>query len=148
MDLKKIKQFINLAKEEGVTELKYESSDEEYFVSFKKEVVATREHTQVPVRAAATQPTAVEQKTTQADHSLHLVKAPFVGTFYASPGPGEAVYTAVGAKVGKGKTLCIIEAMKIMNEIESDVSGEVVEICVDNESFVEYGQVLFKIKKG
>ncbi|OBR96403.1 MULTISPECIES: acetyl-CoA carboxylase biotin carboxyl carrier protein [Clostridium] len=74
------------------------------------------------------------------------VKSPIVGTFYNSSGPEKPVFVNVGSKVKKGDTLCIIEAMKLMNEIQSEVDGEVVDILVKNEQMVEYGQPLFKIK--
>ena len=79
------------------------------------------------------------------DKSGNIVKAPLVGTFYESPGPGKPVYAPVGAKVKKGDVLCIIEAMKIMNEVVSDFDGEVKEVLVKNEELVEYGQPLFRI---
>lgn len=74
------------------------------------------------------------------------VKSPIVGTFYNSSGPEKPVFVNVGSKVKKGDTLCIIEAMKLMNEIQSEVDGEVVDVLVENEQMVEYGQPLFKIK--
>jgi acetyl-CoA carboxylase biotin carboxyl carrier protein len=86
-------------------------------------------------------------KAAAVDANVHIVKSPFVGTFYASPSPGKPVYAKVGDKVKVGQPLCVLEAMKIMNEIDSDANGEIIEICVDNESLVEYGQPLFKIKK-
>ena len=73
------------------------------------------------------------------------VKSPMVGTFYASPEPGSKAYVSVGSRVSKGQTLCIIEAMKIMNEIESEVSGVVTEILAADATPVEYGQALFRI---
>lgn len=73
------------------------------------------------------------------------VKSPMVGTYYSAAEPGAKPYTAVGARVTKGQVLCIIEAMKIMNEIEAEVSGVVKEICVDDAHPVEYGQVLFRV---
>ena len=75
-----------------------------------------------------------------------MVCSPFVGTFYSAPGPGKPLYAQVGDKVKTGQALCVLEAMKIMNEIDSDINGEIVEICVENESLVEFGQPLFKIK--
>ncbi len=78
--------------------------------------------------------------------NIKEVKSPIVGTFYSSPGPGKSVFVSVGSKVKKGDTLCIIEAMKLMNEIQSEIDGEVEEILVKNEEMVEYGQPLFKIK--
>lgn len=77
---------------------------------------------------------------------LHLVKSPIVGTFYESPSPGTEAFVNVGTYVETGKTLCIVEAMKLMNEIESDVSGEVIRIFVENGQPVEYGQPLFGIR--
>jgi acetyl-CoA carboxylase biotin carboxyl carrier protein len=77
---------------------------------------------------------------------LHLVKSPIVGTFYESPSPGTEAFVKVGTYVETGKTLCIVEAMKLMNEIESDASGEVIRIFVENGQPVEYGQPLFGIR--
>ena len=82
-----------------------------------------------------------------APSTAHLVdvKSPMVGTFYRSPAPDAPAYVERGTRVSKGDTLCIIEAMKLMNELESEVDGTVVEVCVDNSVPVEYGQVLFRI---
>jgi acetyl-CoA carboxylase biotin carboxyl carrier protein len=77
---------------------------------------------------------------------LHLVKSPIVGTYYESPSPGSEAFVKVGAHVETGQTLCIVEAMKLMNEIESDASGEVIRIFVENGQPVEYGQPLFGIR--
>ena len=81
------------------------------------------------------------------EENLHLIKSPIVGTFYASSSPEKDNFVSVGSKVEKGSILCILEAMKLMNEIESDVGGEIVEILVKSESMVEYGQCLFKIRE-
>ena len=78
--------------------------------------------------------------------NVKIVKSPMVGTFYASSSPDNAPIVSVGEKVHKGQVLCIVEAMKLMNEIESEFDGEIVEICVKNEDVVEYGTPLFKIK--
>jgi len=77
---------------------------------------------------------------------LHLVKSPIVGTFYASPSPGAEAFVKVGGYIEAGQTLCIVEAMKLMNEIESDMSGEVLRIFAENGQPVEYGQPLFGIR--
>jgi acetyl-CoA carboxylase biotin carboxyl carrier protein len=77
---------------------------------------------------------------------LHLVKSPIVGTYYSSPSPGTEEFVKVGGHIDSGQTLCIVEAMKLMNEIESDVSGEVLRIFVENGQPVEYGQPLFGIR--
>jgi acetyl-CoA carboxylase biotin carboxyl carrier protein len=90
---------------------------------------------------AASAPTAETRST----EDLHLVKSPIVGTYYESPSPGAEAFIKVGAYVETGQTLCIVEAMKLMNEIESDISGEVLRIFVENGQPVEYGQPLFGI---
>ena len=74
------------------------------------------------------------------------ITAPMVGTFYTAPAPGEAVFVEVGARITVGQTVCILEAMKLMNELESEVSGEVIEILVENGTPVEFGQVLMRLK--
>ena len=81
-----------------------------------------------------------------ADASLHIVKSPIVGTFYESPSPGTAAFVKVGDQVENGQVLCIVEAMKLMNEIESDVAGEIVERLVQSGQPVEYGQPLFTVR--
>src|SRR5882762_3823676 len=82
----------------------------------------------------------------RSSEDLHLVKSPIVGTFYESPSPGTEAFVKVGTFVETGKTLCIVEAMKLMNEIESDATGEVIRIFVENGQPVEYGQPLFGIR--
>lgn len=95
-----------------------------------------------PASAVST-PAAAEAR---ASEDLHLVKSPIVGTFYGSPSPGAEPFVKVGAHVETGQVLCIVEAMKLMNEIESDETGEVVRIFVENGQPVEYGQPLFGIR--
>lgn len=80
------------------------------------------------------------------DAGLHLVKSPIVGTFYGSPSPGAPPFTSPGDRVEKGQVICIIEAMKLMNEIESDVSGEIVKCLVSNGQPIEFGQPLFSVR--
>lgn len=92
---------------------------------------------------AASSPAATEARATE---DLHLVKSPIVGTFYNSPSPGAEPFVKVGAFVETGQTLCIVEAMKLMNEIESDETGEVVRVFAENGQPVEYGQPLFGIR--
>jgi acetyl-CoA carboxylase biotin carboxyl carrier protein len=98
-----------------------------------------------PAPAAAAAPAASPAPAAPAAASATDVKSPMVGTFYASPEPGSKPYVSVGQTVKKGQVLCIIEAMKIMNEIESEVSGKVVEILASDAHPVEYGQVLFRV---
>ena len=96
--------------------------------------------------AEAATPAAQAAPEGRSSEDLHLVKSPIVGTFYGSPSPGAEAFVKVGAFVEAGQTLCIVEAMKLMNEIESDESGEVVRIFVENGQPVEYGQPLFGIR--
>ena len=88
----------------------------------------------------------VENQKEKEEENYKIVKCPMVGTFYASSSPEKEPFVKVGDKVHKGQVLCIVEAMKLMNEIESEYDGEIVEICVKNEDVVEYGTTLFKIK--
>jgi len=92
---------------------------------------------------AAPAPAASEGRSAE---DLHLVKSPIVGTYYGSPSPGSEAFVKVGGYVETGQTLCIVEAMKLMNEIESDISGEILRIFVENGQPVEYGQPLFGIR--
>lgn len=147
MDFKNIKKFIDLAKEEGVAELKYETKEVKISVNFlgkTNKTVLTETAPSTHVSVAPVQESV--SQSTQTNDGLHEVTSPFVGTFYAAAAPGEPAFVKVGDRVSAGQTLCILEAMKIMNEIESDVSGEIVEICMDNESLCEFGQTLFKIR--
>jgi len=100
--------------------------------------------------AAAAEPGSVAQapSAVPADDGLHIVKSPIVGTFYASPSPDAAPFVSEGDTVKAGQVVCIVEAMKLMNEIEADVAGEVVRVLVENKQPVEYGQPLFSIRPG
>jgi acetyl-CoA carboxylase biotin carboxyl carrier protein len=140
----KLKEFINLARETGAMELEFSQGEEAYRIAFASATHGVQHvlapSAPMPVAAqAAGAPAALKSNYLE-------IKSPFVGTYYKSPSPSAAAYVKPGDKISKGKVLCIIEAMKIMNEIESEISGEIVEICVENESFVEFGQVLFRVK--
>ena len=102
-----------------------------------------------PVPLAAVPSAAPPQETAPAaapEENLHIVKSPIVGTYYEAPSPGSPPFSKVGDTVTAGQILCIVEAMKLMNEIESDVAGEIVKILVSNGQPVEYGQPLFAIR--
>ncbi|MAX65480.1 MAG: acetyl-CoA carboxylase biotin carboxyl carrier protein [Bacteriovoracaceae bacterium] len=144
MNLENIKKFIDLAKNEGVAELKYEEKDLKISVNFNVQ----KSQVTMPSVAPLYQEKAEVENHSKAKNpeNFHEVTSPFVGTYYGQSAPGKPAFVKVGDKVSKGQTLCILEAMKIMNEIESDVSGEIVEVCVDNESLVEFGQTLFKVR--
>lgn len=157
MDLNSIKEIVKTAKENGVAELQVEAKDFKVIVSFTTGAAPAIDHAPI-VHHAPAAPVPAPQAHAQApamasakasatsDAGLHVIKSPFVGTFYASAAPGKPVYAKVGDKVKAGQPLCVLEAMKIMNEIDADIAGEIVEICVDNESLVEFGQPLFKIR--
>ncbi|MFM7549790.1 MAG: acetyl-CoA carboxylase biotin carboxyl carrier protein, partial [Cyanobacteriota bacterium] len=98
-----------------------------------------------PVAVAAT-PSVPPPAAAAARSDLLEVTAPMVATFYRSPAPGEAPFVEVGSRISTGQTVCILEAMKLMNELETEVSGEVVEILVENGTPVEFGQVLMRVK--
>jgi acetyl-CoA carboxylase biotin carboxyl carrier protein len=99
-----------------------------------------------PPAKATHAPTTAEARPSSED--LHIIRSPIVGTYYESPSPGSPAFIKVGATIETGQTLCIVEAMKLMNEIESDASGEVVQIFVENGQPVEYNQPLFGIRPG
>jgi acetyl-CoA carboxylase biotin carboxyl carrier protein len=154
-----VKKFIKLAKDEGLSELKFEDKSFKIEMKFPytsvTQVDAPMAMQPVAMKAAPVQeapvaatPAATEkaQPKPSSSENLHEITAPLVGTFYASSSPGKDAFVTVGSKVSVGQTLCIVEAMKIMNEIECDVNGEIVEICVGNENVVEYGQLLFKVR--
>jgi acetyl-CoA carboxylase biotin carboxyl carrier protein len=103
-----------------------------------------------PRAAAAPQapPPKLETSTETSDGNVSYITSPFVGTFYRSPNPEAAPFVDEGTKIKKGQTLCIVEAMKLMNEIEAEVEGVVVQILVENGHVVEYGEPLFKIRQG
>jgi acetyl-CoA carboxylase biotin carboxyl carrier protein len=151
MNLEQLKYFLQIAKAEGVAEIEYEVKDVKLSVSFvgKSHTIATSPvvhhvNTHQPVASQAVNHV---EKTTKTDlASGHYIKSPFVGTYYSSAAPGKPKFVKLGDKVKKGQTLCILEAMKIMNEIESDVDGEIIEMLVENESLVEFDQPIFKIK--
>ena len=102
-------------------------------------------HASAPAQSASAAGTPSPQPAA-AEEELHTVKSPIVGTFYEAPGPGALPFVKPGDQVAAGQVLCIIEAMKLMNEIESDASGEVVKVLVNNGQPVEYGQPLFAIR--
>jgi len=150
MDLEFVKKFIQLAKDSGVCELGYEEKDKKIKVKLMGDTVHAYPQ---PTMAASVSHEAPklnkpgkDAPASSSSKGLIEITSPFVGTFYKSASPDSAAYVKIGERVSPGKVLCIVEAMKIMNEIESEVSGEVVEICVENETYVEFGQVLFKLK--
>ncbi len=150
IDIDKIQKLLDIAKKKHVTEFSVEAKDIKIAFSFGSQPTIQYP---APMISVAQNPQVVEVKNTDrkdvkpiATEKHYELKAPFVGTFYAAPAPGEPAYVKVGDRVKKGQTVGILEAMKIMNQLESDVDGEIFEVCLENESFVEFGQAIFKIK--
>lgn len=147
MKFDKLKEFIAIAKEAGASGLEYKEGDHEFSVSFPVAQQAVQQPMYYQAAAGAAPVSATSAAASAAkNEGLVDVISPFVGTYYSSPSPDSPAYAKKGDKVSKGDVMCIIEAMKIMNEIESEASGEIVEVCVENESYVEFGQVLFRIR--
>jgi len=144
MDLRKLKKLIDLVQESGISELEVTEGEEKVRIA-KHFPMPTMSHYAPQLPAAA--PVAAVAVTPAAEPVIdgHVVKSPMVGTFYRSSAPGAKPFVDVGQNVTAGERLCIIEAMKLMNEIESDVSGTVKAILVENGQPVEYGQPLFII---
>jgi acetyl-CoA carboxylase biotin carboxyl carrier protein len=154
MDLRKLKTLIDLVSDSNVSEL--EITEAEGKVRIVKSapavvqsyVAAPAPQVAAPVAVPAAAPASVAAPAVElaAEPTGHTVKSPMVGTFYRSSSPGAASFVEVGSVVKEGDTLCIVEAMKILNEIESDKSGTVKKILCDNGQAVEYGQALFIIE--
>ena len=149
MDLRKLKTLIDLVSESNVSEL--EITEAEGKVRIVKGGPAVAYAVAAPLPAAAPAPAlaaapAVPVVATPEPVKGHIVKSPMVGTFYRASAPGAKSFVEVGSQVKEGETICIIEAMKILNEIEADKSGTVTAILCENGQAVEYGQPLFIIE--
>ena len=149
MEYDKIKQLMEDMGKSNIEELKIEFP-EGMKISMKKNVavvpaqqVVAQQSTNIPVVQSiqTTQPVQEEPK-----EEYKEIKSPMVGTFYSKPSPDKEAFVKVGDKVKKGQVVCIIEAMKLMNEIEAEFDGEVVEVCLNDGEAVEYGKSLFKLK--
>ena len=146
-DPEKLRSLFDLLIEKDIAEFEHEDEGARVRIVRGKIAVAAP----VAMPAAAPIPVAhahaAPAGSAPVDSDVYEVTSPFVGTFYRSPSPDAPSFVDVGSMVRPGQTLCIIEAMKLMNEIESDVSGTIVECCVPNGKAVEFGQKLFRIKK-
>jgi acetyl-CoA carboxylase biotin carboxyl carrier protein len=151
MDLRKLKTLIDLVSESNISELEITETEGKVRI-VKGGGAAPVQYVQTlaaPQAAAAPVAGAVAAASVPAAEAVpagHAVKSPMVGTFYRSSSPGAAAFVEIGSKVNEGDTLCIIEAMKILNEIEADKSGTVTQILGENGQAVEYGQPLFIIE--
>lgn len=155
MDLNQIKKLIKLLESSDVTDLEVEESGVRIKLAKKVRVTQTVTMPNMSAPAQAAIPvvsesmTKIDDKMTvveNVDTGLHEIKSPIVGTFYRAPAPDADSYVQVGDNISVGSVLCIVEAMKLMNEIESDVTGKIVKVLVENGKPVEYNQPLFLIR--
>ena len=149
MDLRKLKKLIDLVQESGISELEVTEGEEKVRIAKQFAAAPVAHHViaaPAPVAAApaaaATAPTATSEPALPAGH---IVKSPMVGTFYRASSPDAKAFAEVGDSVKEGQTLCIVEAMKLLNEIESDATGVIKAILVENGQPVEFGEPLFVI---
>ena len=155
MDLRKLKKLIDLVQESGIAELEVTEGEEKVRISRVAngggQLVYMTSHPMSggfppPAPLPAANPVAAAPPAEKPEETGHQVKSPMVGTFYRSPSPGATAFVQVGDSVKEGQTICIIEAMKLLNEIESDKTGVIKAILVENGQPVEYGQPLFIVE--
>ncbi len=149
MDIRKIKKLIELLDESGVAEIEIHEGEESVRISRNSPAAAPammqmppEAYAQAYAPAPAPAPAAATAPAEPEKVNGHELKAPMVGTYYSASSPGAAAFVEVGQKVAKGDTVCIIEAMKLLNQIEADVSGTIKAICVENGEPLEYGQTI------
>jgi acetyl-CoA carboxylase biotin carboxyl carrier protein len=153
LNMAELRELAELVNEHGFTDFEFENSN--IRVRLSKMTAAPIVHQSMqpagyaPAAATASQTSSETptEATAPPKEELHTITSPIVGTFYRSPSPDKEAYVSEGSKVSKDTVVCIVEAMKLMNEIEAEVSGEVVEIYAENGQAVEYGQPLFGIRK-
>jgi acetyl-CoA carboxylase biotin carboxyl carrier protein len=147
MDLRKIKKLIEMLQESDLNEIEVKEGEESVRINRKKEVHISPSAPQVSISAPAPQqsvsPPAIEEEPT---HELAKITSPMVGTFYRSPAPGKPAFVEIGQKVKAGDVVCIVEAMKMMNQVKSDVDGVVREIHIEDGQPVEFDQPLISIE--
>ena len=146
MDIRKIKKLIDLIEESDIAEIEISEGEESVRISRYSAAAPVQYAAPVAVAAPAAAPVAATAAPVEEKISGHVVKSPMVGPFYRSASPGSPSFVEVGQSVSAGQTLCIIEAMKILNQIEADKSGKIKQIMVENAHPVEYGQPLFIIE--
>jgi acetyl-CoA carboxylase biotin carboxyl carrier protein len=156
-DIQDLKQLVEFLKEQDVAEFELDRGDLKIRLKFSQPAVLAAPIAHVvpsgaapiPMMAAAVAPAAPASAAAPAadpDAGLHLIKSPIVGTYYGSPSPGAAAFVSPGDHVEKGQVVCIVEAMKLMNEIEADAAGEIVKCLVTNGQPIEFGQPLFSVR--
>ena len=149
MDLRKVKKLIELLEESGLSEIEITEGEDKVRITKdgkKSQQVKEIETTQKIETLSISEPADANAQTKN-NNSFHEIKAPMIGTFYQSPDPDSEAFVKVGDPINEGDTLCIIEAMKMMNKIETDISGTIERILVQNGDPVEFDQVLFLVSK-
>ena len=149
MDLRKVKKLIELLEESGLSEIEITEGEDKVRITKggkRSPQVKAIETTQEAEALSVTEPADLNAQTKN-NNSFHEIKAPMIGTFYQSPDPDSEAFVKVGDPINEGDTLCIIEAMKMMNKIETDISGTIERILVQNGDPVEFDQVLFLVSK-
>ncbi|NNC63347.1 MAG: acetyl-CoA carboxylase biotin carboxyl carrier protein [Gammaproteobacteria bacterium] len=150
MDIRKVKKLIELLEESGIAEIEISEGEESVRISrYSREAPLVSAPPVGAMPAPAANPVyapAPEPAVTEAPTPGHEVKAPMVGTFYAAPAPGAKAFVEIGSQVQAGDTLCIIEAMKMMNQIEATHTGRIVSILAENGEPVEFDQILFVVE--
>jgi acetyl-CoA carboxylase biotin carboxyl carrier protein len=155
LSMKEIRELVDLVTERGLSGLEIERAGFRLRIDGPRPAGAEAAHAPAPrahaspgtaAAARAGEPGAAPEAASAAEGNVHVITSPIVGTFYRSPSPEADPFAEIGQRIGKGKILCIIESMKLMNEIESDVEGEVVAVYPRNGQPVEYGEKLFAIR--
>ena len=149
MDLRKVKKLIELLEESGLSEIEITEGEDKVRITKggkQSPQVKTIETTQEAEALSIREPADVNAQSKN-NNSFHEIKAPMIGTFYQSPDPDSEAFVKVGDPINEGDTLCIIEAMKMMNKIETDISGTIERILVQNGDPVEFDQVIFLVSK-
>lgn len=153
MDIKQIQELVKLINKSNIGELTIEEDGTKLTIKQKKDPVTTVVSGAVaapvvaaaPAPAPAAAPAAPKEKAPEKNDNLITIKSPMIGTFYRQSGPGKPIFVNVGDEIAPGKVVCIIEAMKLFNEIESEISGKIVKVLVEDASPVEYDQPLFLV---
>ena len=151
MDLRKLKTLVDLVSESNISELEITEAEGKVRIVKSPAAAAVLAHAPVTMLAPQTMvaggaPAAAPEPAAEPEPAGHIVKSPMVGTFYRASSPGAKAFVEVGQEVKLGEPLCIIEAMKIMNEIEADAAGTVTKVLAENGQAVEFGQALFVIE--
>ncbi len=159
-DIQELQQLIDFLKENQVAEFEWDRGETRVRLKFQPSqssqaglsdlagLLANARAGVAPAAAQAAGARAAEAAPVDPDAGLHLVKSPIVGTYYGSPSPGASPFISAGERVEKGQVICIVEAMKLMNEIESDAAGEIVKCFCSNGQPIEFGQPLFSVRVG